>query len=56
VQAFSGVTERSVERDAVAGPEPVEGDREVVDTGLGHDCLPSDRVIAICNWLLLAYA
>jgi hypothetical protein len=43
VQAFSGVTERGVERDAVAGPETVQGDREVVDTDLGHGCLPSDR-------------
>ena len=41
VQAFPGVTERGVERDAVAGPEPVQGDREVVDTDLGHGCLPS---------------
>ena len=41
VQAFPGVTERGVERDAVAGAEPVQGDREVVDTDLGHGCLPS---------------
>ena len=39
VQAFPGVPERGVERDAVAGSEPVEGDREVVDTDLGHGCL-----------------
>ena len=36
VQAVPGVTERGLERDAVAGPEPVQGDREVVDTDLGH--------------------
>jgi hypothetical protein len=41
VQAFPGVTERGVERDAVACAEPVQGDREVVDTDLGHGCLPS---------------
>src|SRR5207302_9442521 len=54
VQAFPGVTERGVERDAVASPEAVQGDREVVDTDLGHGCLPSGRVVAMCNWLPLA--
>ena len=36
VEAVAGVAERSVEREALAGAEPVEGDREVVDTDLGH--------------------
>ena len=41
VETMAGVTERRLERDAVAGPEPVQRDREVVDTDLGHGCLPS---------------
>ena len=41
VQAMAGVAERGVERDALAGPEPVQGDREVVDTDLRHGGLPS---------------
>src|SRR6202041_2789476 len=40
VQTMAGVAERSVERDALAGPEPVQGDREVVDTDLGHGYRP----------------
>jgi hypothetical protein len=32
VQALAGVAERGVERQAVTGAEPVEGDREVVDS------------------------
>src|SRR5580704_5009851 len=36
VQTMAGVPERGVEREALAGPEPVEGDREVVDADLGH--------------------
>ena len=45
VQAFPGVAERGVERDAVAGPEPVQGDREVVDADLGHGFLRSRWVM-----------
>jgi hypothetical protein len=33
------VTERRVPREALACPETVERDREVVDTDLRHDCL-----------------
>jgi hypothetical protein len=47
------MTERGVERDAVAGAEPVEGDREVVGTDLGHGYLLGARVVAICNRLSL---
>ena len=43
VQAFAGMTEWGVECEAVAGPEPVEGDREVVDADLGHGCLLAIR-------------
>ena len=39
VQPMAGVAEGGVERHALAGPEPVQGDREVVDTDLGHSCL-----------------
>src|SRR5690606_20506780 len=42
VQAFPGVAERLVDGEAVAGPEPVERDREVVDADLGHGCLPGE--------------
>jgi hypothetical protein len=42
VQAFAGVTERRAERDARACAEAVQGDREVVDTNLGHGSLASD--------------
>jgi len=38
---MAGVAERGIERDALAGPEPVQGDREVVDTDLGHGGLRS---------------
>ena len=41
MQTMAGVAERGVERQALAGPEPVQGDREVVDTDLGHGGLPS---------------
>ena len=46
VQAFSGVTERGIERDAVAGAEPVQGDREVVDTDQGHG---ASRAVGTCG-------
>src|SRR3712207_3725008 len=36
VQPLPGVPERGVEREAVAGAEPVERDREVVHADLGH--------------------
>jgi hypothetical protein len=48
---MAGVPERGVEREALAGAEPVEGDREVVDTDLGHGRLLGDRVLAMCNWV-----
>ena len=37
VQTLPGVAERGVEREAIAGSEPVERDREVVHADLGHD-------------------
>ena len=45
VQPLPGVPERGVEREAVAGAEPIERDREVVHVDLGHDtsCTHSDR-------------
>src|SRR5271156_6105065 len=54
---MASVPEWCVEREAFAGPEPVQGDREVVDTDLGHRFLQKGKfVIAICNWLRLLYA
>ena len=39
VQTLPGVPERGVEREPVAGAEPVERDREVMHANLGHDLL-----------------
>ena len=50
VQTMAGVAERGVERQALAGPETVQGDREVVDTDLGHG---ASDALGVCdiNWL-----
>ena len=47
METRAGVAERSVERQALAGPETVEGDREVMDTDLGHGASES---LVICDF------